>query len=60
MKTPPTMADTTAISLENSYEGGESTQPNENNIRSKEFPTLQTTESVILMPQVLTEDSCSI
>ncbi|KAM7243262.1 hypothetical protein CapIbe_005756 [Capra ibex] len=60
MRTPPTMADTTAISLENSYEGGESTQPNENNIRSKEFPTLQTTESVILMPQVLTEDSALI
>ncbi|KAF4013039.1 hypothetical protein G4228_004477 [Cervus hanglu yarkandensis] len=60
MKTPHTMADTTAISLENSYEGGESTQPNENNIRSKESPTLQTREGIILMPQALTEDSALI
>lgn len=57
MKTIHPMADTTAPSLENSYEGGDSMQPDENNVRPREFPFLPTTESIILMPKVLTEDS---
>lgn len=56
MKTAVTMADIPASSLQNSYEGGDSMQPHENNARSREFPFLLTNESVILMPKVLNED----
>lgn len=57
MKTAYTIADTTALSLQNSYEEGDSMQPDENNISSREFPFLLTTDSVILKPKILTEDS---
>lgn len=56
IKTAVTMADTPASSLQNSYEGGDSMQPHENNARSREFPFLLTNESVILMPKALNED----
>lgn len=57
MKTAYTIAATTVPSLQNSYEEGDSMQPDENNIRSREFPFLLTTDSVILKPKILTEDS---
>lgn len=57
MKTAPTMADTPALSLQNNYEVSDSMKLDKNNVRSREFPFPLTTESVILMPEVLTEDS---
>lgn len=57
MRTTHTVGDTTALSLENSYEGGDSMQPDENNDRPKELPSLLTSESIVLMPKVLANDS---
>lgn len=56
VRTTHTVADTTYLSFKDSYEGGDSMQPNENNVRSREFPFLLTTESIILMPRVLTNN----
>lgn len=57
MRTAHTVADSTALSLENSYEGGDFMQPDEDNVRSNEFPSLLTSERIILTPKVLTKGS---
>ncbi|KAM5336901.1 uncharacterized protein AAES06_010005 [Glossophaga mutica] len=57
MKTAPTMAGTPVLSLQNNYKVSDSMQPGKNNVRSREVQFPLTTESVILMPEVLTKDS---
>lgn len=57
MKTAPTMAGTPVLFIQNNYEVGDSMQPDKNNVRSSEFQFPLTTKSVILMPEVSTEDS---
>lgn len=56
MNTAHSMTDIIALFLQNSYEGGDSMQPDENSGKSRKFPFIVTTDSVILMPKILTED----
>lgn len=57
MKTTYTLTNTTALSLKNSNERGDSMQTNENYIKSREPPPPLTTANIIVMPNILTEDS---
>lgn len=56
MRTTHTVADTTALSLQNIYKGGDSMQLDEDNVMSNKPPSLLTSERIIRMPKVLMKD----
>ncbi|VCW91233.1 unnamed protein product [Gulo gulo] len=56
MRTTHTVADTTALSLQNIHKGGDSMQLDEDNVISNKLPSPLTSERIILMPKVLTKD----